>query len=87
MEQWSEMRRRVLVDGVSRRQAQREMGLHWKTLRKILEHSAPPGYRQSRPRPKRKIGPYEERIRLILKEDTAWRIFGRLRDEEGYTGG
>lgn len=96
MEQWNEIRRRVLVDGISRRQVQRETGLHWKTLRKILEHSAPPGYRQKRPRPKRKIGPYEERIRQILKEDqampakqrhTAWRIFGRLRDEEGYTGG
>ena len=96
MEQWNEIRRRVLVEGISRRQVQRETGLHWKTLKKMLEHSAPPGYRQKRPRPRRKIGPYEERIRQILREDqavpakqrhTAWRIFGRLRDEEGYTGG
>jgi transposase len=95
MEQWNEIRRRVLVDGISRRQVQRETGLHWKTLKKILEHSVPPGYRQKRPRPRRKIGPYEQRIRHILKEDkalpskqrhTAWRIFERLRDEEGYTG-
>jgi transposase len=96
MEQWNELRRRVLVEGISRRQVQRETGLHWKTLKKILEHSAPPGYRQSRARAKRKIGPYEERIGQILKEDkalpskqrhTAWRIFVRLRDEEGYGGG
>lgn len=96
MEQWSTIRRRVLVDGVSKRQVQRETGLHWKTLKKVLEHSVPPGYQQSRPRPKKKIGPYEERIRQILKEDqavpakqrhTAQRIFVRLRDEEGYTGG
>lgn len=69
--------------------------MHWKTLRKILEHSGPPGYRQGQPRPRRKIGPYEERVRQILKEDkalpqkqrhTAKRIWERLR-EEGYAGG
>ena len=32
MEQWNEIRRRVLVEGVSRRQVQRETGMHWKTL-------------------------------------------------------
>ena len=32
MEQWNEIRRRVLVEGVSRRQVQLETGLHWKTL-------------------------------------------------------
>ena len=46
MEQWSEIRRRVLVDGVSRRQILRETGMHWLTLKKVLEHSQPPGYRQ-----------------------------------------
>ena len=63
----------------------RETGLHWKTLEKILEHSEPPGYRQTRPRPKTKLGPFVERIGQILKEDkalprkqrhTAKRIFG-----------
>jgi transposase len=88
MDQWNEIRRRVLVEGVSRRQVQRETGLHWKTLKKILEHSEPPGYRQRAPRAKKKLGPYVERIRQILKEDkalpkkqrhTAKRIFERLR--------
>lgn len=95
MEQWTEIRRRVLVEGVSRRQVQRETGLHWKTITKILKHSGPPGYRQSRPRARKKIGPYEERIREILKADkampkkqrhTAKRIWERLR-AEGYVGG
>ena len=95
MEQWSEIRRRILVEGVSRRQVRRETGLHWKTITKILKHSGPPGYRQSRPRARRKIGPYEDRIREILKADkalpkkqrhTAKRIWERLR-EEGYVGG
>ena len=95
MEQWSEIRRRVLVEGVSKRQILRETGLHWRTLEKILGHSAPPGYRQGRPRPKGKIGPFVERIGQILEDDrqmpkkqrhTARRIFGRLR-AEGYQGG
>jgi transposase len=96
MDEWTEIRRRVLVDGVSRRQIQRETGLHWQTLKKVLEHSEPPGYRQEKARPKRKLGPHEGWIAQVLKEDreapvkqrhTASRIFERLRDERGYAGG
>jgi transposase len=95
MEQWSEIRRRVLVAGVSRRQILRETGMHWRTLRKILTHSEPPGYRQKQPRPKPKLGPYWGRIEQILKEDetqprkqrhTAKKIWERLK-AEGYRGG
>ena len=95
MEQWSEIRRRVLVEGVSRRQIIRETGLHWDTLKKILSHSEPPGYRQQRPRRKTKLGPYLERMKQILKEDqaippkqrhTAKRLWERLR-QEGFAGG
>jgi transposase len=69
--------------------------MHWRTLRKILEHSQPPGYRLARARPQPKLGPYLARIEQILKEDTqmprkqrhtAKRIFERLR-EAGYAGG
>lgn len=45
VEQWTEIRRRVLVEGVSRRQILRETGMHWRTVSKILEHSQPPRYR------------------------------------------
>jgi transposase len=95
MEQWSEIRRRVLVEGVSRRQVLRETGMHWRTLAKILGHSQPPGYRQGQVRPKPKVGAYWDRIGQILREDegvprkqrhTAKRIWERLR-EEGYSGG
>ena len=48
-EDWSEIRRRVLVEGVSKRQILRETKLHWLTLKKILEHSEPPGYRPATP--------------------------------------
>ena len=69
MEQWSEIRRRVLVEGVSRRQILRETGMHWLTLKRILEYSQPPGYRQQQPRRKTKLGPYWGRIEEILKTD------------------
>ena len=95
MEQWSEIRRRVLVEGVSQRQILRETGMHWETLQKILNNSEPPGYRQSQPRPCKKLGPYRPKIELILREDqalprkqrhTAKRIWERLQ-AEGFTGG
>ena len=95
MEQWAEIRRRVLVEEVSKRQVLRETGLHWQTLKKVLHHSEPPGYRQTAPREKKKLGPYLGRMEQILKEDkalpkkqrhTAKRIFERLQNE-GYTGG
>ena len=35
MERWAEIRRRVLVDGLSRRAACRAYGLHWKTPRAV----------------------------------------------------
>jgi transposase len=95
MNDWAEIRRRVLVDGVSRRQILRETGMHRLTLKKILEHSEPPGYRQQQPRPQKKLGAFIEQIKLILKEDqalprkqrhTAKRIWERLQ-EDGFTGG
>lgn len=95
MEQWMEIRRRVLAQGVSKRQILRETGMHWTTLEKILAQSEPPGYRQQRNRPKPKIGPWLGRIEAILTADkelprkqrhSAKRLFERLR-EEGYAGG
>lgn len=95
MEQWNEIRQRVLGDGESKRSILRETGMHWTTLEKILATSEPPGYQLRQPRPKRVIGPYLERIRQILVDDrqaprkqrhSAMRIFKRLRDA-GYTGG
>ena len=95
MEDWTTIRRRILVDGISKRQVLRETGMHWKTLEKMLTHSEPPGYRQTESRALKKVGAYLERIGQMLKEDegmprkqrhTARRIYQRLK-EEGYTGG
>ena len=94
MEQWCRIRQRVLREGVSIRQIQRETGLHFDTIKKVLAHSSPPAF-QCPDRPQPKIGPYLERISEILEADkerpkkqrhTAKRIFERIR-EEGYTGG
>jgi len=94
MEKWCRIRQRVLREGVSIRQIQRETGLHFTTIKKMLAHSSPPEFqRPERPQPK--VGPYFELISAILKADrelpkkqrhTAKRIFERIR-EEGYTGG
>jgi transposase len=94
MEKWTEIRRRVLVEGTSKRQIQRETRLSWPTLTKVLTHSRPPGYRRTKPYPKPKIGPYLSRIAQIIEADkavprkqrhTAKRIYQRIRDE-GYRG-
>ena len=45
-EQWTEIRRQVLVEGLSRREACNSYKLHWKTLQKMLRHEEPPGYRR-----------------------------------------
>jgi transposase len=96
MDLWAEIRRRVLVDGESKRSVQRRYGLHWKTLQKILRQPEPAGYQQSRPRAKKKLGPFLPVIEEILRQDrqappkqrhTAKRVFERLRAEYGYTGG
>ena len=96
MDNWAEIRRRVLVDGLGKRAACREFDIHWDTLTKILAHPEPPGYRRTKPRTKPKLDPFLPVIHQILEEDkkaprkqrhTAKRIFERLRDEHGYTGG
>ena len=95
MEQWADIRRRVLQEGVSKRQILRETGMHWLTLDKILTHSRPPGYRMEELRGRPKLGRYVDRVRDILQSDTkvpkkqrhtAKRIHERLQTE-GYEGG
>lgn len=96
MELWKSIRQRVLRDGESIRQIQRETGLNYRTIKKILAHSSPQPF-ACPTREKPKLGPYVERIAAILAADresglpkkqrhTAKRLFDRLR-EEGYTGG
>jgi transposase len=94
MDQWTDIRFRVLRHKESKRKVLRETGMHWRTLEKILQHSEPPGYTLKRERPKPKIGPFLDRIADILESDkevpkkqrhTAKRIYERIK-EEGYQG-
>jgi hypothetical protein len=96
MHDWAEIRRRVKVEGLSKRAACREFDLHWSTLERILHHDEPPGYQTARRRAKPKLGPFLDRIHAILEahrsappkqRHTAVRIYHRLRDEFGYRGG
>ena len=47
MNEWYDIRKKVLNEGVSKRQVMREQGLGWATLKKILKHSKPDKYRMS----------------------------------------
>src|SRR6478736_2463990 len=96
MENWAEIRRRVLVDGLSGRAACREYKIHWKTLKKILDNPEPPGYRRTKPRRPSILDPLLPVVHQILEDDkkapkkqrhTAKRIFDRLRAEHDYQGG
>lgn len=95
MQQWVEIRRKVLIDKVSKRAVMAEYGLGFATLQKILVHPEPTGYRMATSRPAPKLGPFLGLIAQILADDrsappkqrhTAKRIFERLRDEHGYQG-
>ena len=96
VEMYARVRRACMVEGMSIREASRVFGLHRDTVRKMLAHSVPPGYRrQDRPRRPR-LEPFTGVIDAILEADrqvprkqrhTAKRIFERLRDEHGFDGG
>ena len=90
------VRRAVMVDGMSLREAARTFGLHRDTVRKMLAYSVPPGYRRQTPPRRPKLEPFTGVIDRVLEDDlrrprkqrhTAKRIFERLRDEYGFDGG
>lgn len=96
MENWKAIRQDVLVHGLSQRAACEKYQLGWHTLKKILVHADPPGYRRRQSRPKRVLAPVLPIIHEILESDqkapkkqrhTAKRIFERLKAEHGYRGG
>jgi transposase len=96
VELYARVRRAVMAEGLSRREAALRFGVHRNTITKMLQYSVPPGYRR-RERPiSTKLGPYMAWIDKVLTDDrlvhakqrhTAQRIFERLREEEGFSGG
>jgi transposase len=96
VELYGAVRRAVMVDGLSHREVARRFGVHRNTISKMLQYSAPPGYRRRERPVSPKLGPHIAWIDAVLESDrgvhakqrhTAQRIFDRLRAEEGYTGG
>ena len=90
------VRRAVMVERMSVREASRMFGLHRDTVRKMLAYSVPPGYRRQTTPRRPKLELFTGVIDRILENDqrvprkqrhTAKRIFERLRDEYGFDGG
>ena len=96
VETYGRVRRAVRVEGRSQRAVAREFGLSRETVRKMLQYAVPPGYQRQQPIKRPKLGPWLGVIDAILEDDkqrpakqrhTAKRIFERLREEHGFTGG
>ena len=96
MDMWTEIRRKVLVEGASKRSILRDYGIGHQVLAKILANPEPPDHQVGGPRSKPKLGAFLGVIDEILESDkdaptkqrhSGRRIFERLRDEYGYTGG
>jgi len=96
VELYARVRRAVLVNGISEREAAREFGLARETVRKMLRYAVPPGYQRQKPARRPKLDQWVASIDQILKDDkqqprkqrhTAKRIFDRLREEHGFPGG
>jgi len=96
VELYGRVRRAVLVEGRSQRAVAREFGISRESVGKMLRYSVPPGYQRQQAVQRPKLGPWLGVIDAVLEEDkrrparqrhTAKRIFDRLREEHGFSGG
>ena len=80
----------------ARRFTSRHFGISRDTVRKMMAYSVPPGYRRQAPVRRPKLDAFIAIIDRWLEADravprkqrhTAKRVFDRLRDEHGFTGG
>jgi len=88
--------RLACAEGMSQRAAAHHFGISRDSVQKMMEYSVPPGYRRRVPIKRPKLDGFTEIIDTWLEEDrgvprkqrhTAKRVFERLRDEHGFTGG
>ena len=96
VELYGRVRYAVRIEGLSERAAARRFGLDPRTVSKMMKFSVPPGYVRKKAPAKPKLDPFIPVIDGILRDDksrpkkqqhTSKRIFERLRDEHGFTGG
>ncbi len=64
---YGRVRRAVLIDGMSRREAARIFGIDRRTVDKILKFSLPPGYRRTKPIKRPKLDPFVGIIDAIVE--------------------
>lgn len=97
VEEYEKIRKAVLRDGMSRREAARTFGHGRDTIRKILEQGSPPGYRRKKEPESPILDPVKPLIDAWLEEERARgvkrkqrscakKIWIRLRDEYGFKG-
>lgn len=88
--------RLACAEGMSRRAAASYFNISRDTVDKAMAYSEPPGYRRTAPIKRPKLDGFIEIIDAWLEADkavhrkqrhTAKRIFDRLREEHGFTGG
>jgi transposase len=93
---YAEVRHAVLVEGISIRAAALRFKLDRKTIRKILQHAAPPGYQRNRAPLRPKLDPVRPALDLMIQEDaqrpvrqrrSAQTLMQALRERHGYGGG
>ena len=87
VELYARIRRAVMVDGLSRREAATRFGVHRNTITKMLQNSIPPGYRRrERPASKASSGPQMAWIDALLRCGS-WRAQGKRRSymRNGYS--
>ena len=96
VELYARVRHAVLIEGISERAAADRFGINARTVAKMLKFSVPPGYVRTKPPFRPKLDEFVGIIDAILAADkdrpkkqrhTSKRIFERLRDEHGFTGG
>ena len=95
VELYARIRRAVMIEGLSRREAAQRFGVHRNTIAKMLLYAVPPGYRRRERPVSKKLQAHSLWIDGVLEGDksvhkkqrhTAHRIFERLRDERGFSG-
>ena len=96
VELYARVRHAVQIGGMSRRAAAEKFGIDPRTVAKMLKFSVPPGYVRRKPPFRPKLDAFTGVIEEILAADkhrpkkqrhTSKRVFERLRDEHGFTGG
>ena len=96
MELYRKVRQAYFRQGMSKRAIARHFGISRDSVDKMIVYSVPPGYRRTAPVKRPKLDGFTEIIEQWLREDvgrprkqrhTAKRVFDRLREEHGFTGG